>query len=298
MIFDRRTMLAGVGSAAMASLAAPAAARGKSRLGIVEITLTKQLAQDYAGTLRRLPAMGYTHFGFRMTPGGNGQPGSREKARMVRDAGLEVGVARFGQAGDRDIEDAVAIGAKVIALSAAPPFFASGRLGVTTRAAFDAYLPQLAALAAKCRAAGLTFAYHNHWWDLLPLEGRETPLDLIERAVPPADLAFEADLGWCWLAGVAPLDLLHRLGPRVVSMHLKDVDRRRARPAAANAGLAEQSLATTSQMTVIGQGEMGYAALLPRIRKLTSAVGYIEVDLPDDGLVAAAQGARFFRDNR
>lgn len=298
MNVDRRTLLAGGAAMAAAGVASPVLARGKPALGLVEITLAKELAKNYAGTLQQLPAMGYTHFGFRMTPGGGGQPSSREKARMIREAGLEIGVARFGQGGDRDIEDAVAIGAKVIALSAAPPFLTSGRLGFTTRAAFDAYLPNLAALAAKCRTAGLIFAYHNHWWDLLPLEGRETPLDLIERAIPPGDLSFEADLGWCWFAGVAPLDLLRRLGPRVVSMHLKDVDSSRARQPAPNAGLAQQSLATTSQMTVIGQGEMGYAALLPRIRKLTSATGYIEVDLPDDGLAAAAQGARFFRDNR
>lgn len=31
---------------------------------------------------------------------------------------------------------------------------------------------------------------------------------------------------------------------------------------------------------------------------LTSAVGYVEVDAPADGLAAAAEGARFFRAHR
>jgi sugar phosphate isomerase/epimerase len=102
------------------------------------------------------------------------------------------------------------------------------------------------------------------------------------RAVSPEDVAFEIDLGWVWYGGVAPLDLLRRLGPRVASLHLKDIDRARGK-------------STTDHAVVIGSGEMDYAALLPRIRRLTAAIGYIEVDSPDDGLAAAATGARYFR---
>jgi sugar phosphate isomerase/epimerase len=203
---------------------------------------------------------------------------------MVRDAGLAVGVVRFPPIRpdhNRLIAQAVEIGAKVVAITAAPPFI-SRQLGVATRADFDAWLPELAALGAKCRAAGLTLAYHNHWWDLMPLEGSETPLDSILRTVPPGDVAIEVDLAWCWYAGVAPLDLLAKLGLRVSSMHFKDIDRSRGK-------------GTTDHAVVIGSGEMGWAALLPRIRRLTSAVGYVEVDAPADGLAAAAEGARFFR---
>jgi sugar phosphate isomerase/epimerase len=68
-------------------------------------------------------------------------------------------------------------------------------------------------------------------------------------------------------------------------MHLKDIDRARGK-------------SITDHAVVIGRGEMDYAALLPRISRLTRAIGYIEVDSPDDGLAAAAQGARFFREHR
>lgn len=299
----RRDVLRGGAGLALLGAARPALARGRTPLGLVEITLTRQLAQDYAGTLRQLAGMGYTHFGFRMAAGGAGanQPSSANKARMVRDAGLQVGMARFGlspQTYDRDIADAAAIGAKGIVLSAAPVFSSRKGLGVATRAEFEAWLPQLAALAVRCRAAGLNCVYHNHWWDVMPLEGGEAPLDTIAQAIPPGDLAFEVDLAWAWYGGVAPLDLLSRLGPRVVSMHFKDIDRSRFKPLAPGAGLAEQSASITGQAVVIGRGEMGYAALLPRIRRLTSAVGYVEVDMPADGLAAAADGARFFREHQ
>lgn len=285
----RRDMLRGAAAAALLGTAPAASARGRAALGLADITVMKELTRDYAGTLCRVAVLGYSHFGFRLAgygPSATELP-PRDKARMVRDAGLEVGVVRLGVRGggfEAQIADAAEIGARIVALSAAPPFI-SRQLGVATRADFDVWLPQFAALGARCRAAGLTLAYHNHWWDLMPLEGGEAPLDILARAIPPRDLAFEVDLAWCWYAGVAPLDVLARLGPRVSSMHFKDIDRSRGK-------------STTDHAVVIGHGEMGYAALLPRIPRLTSAVGYIEVDSPPDGLAAAAEGARFFRENR
>lgn len=288
MILHRRELLRMGGGLAAGGIAATAFASGARRrsLGLADVTVSRYLSRDYAGTLRKAAAMGYTHFGFRLSGYGptSSELSASDKAKHVRDAGLEIGPVRFGVQGvdyDRQIAQAVEIGAKIIVMTTAPVFVSGRQLGQTTRAAFDAWLPELAALGAKCRAAGLTFAYHNHPWDLLPLEG-EAPLDTMLRLVPPRDLAIELDLAWCWYAGVAPLDMLARLGPRVVSMHFKDIDRNRGKSA-------------TDHAVVIGSGDMGYGALLPRIPQLTSAVGFIEVDSPDDGLVAAEQGARFFR---
>ncbi|MBV1686712.1 sugar phosphate isomerase/epimerase [Novosphingobium sp. G106] len=288
MSLRRREVLRGGAALALLGSAAPVAGRSKAPLGLADITVLKELNRDYAGTLRAAAALGYTHFGFRLASyGGGNEPSPQDKAKMVRDAGLEVGVVRFPPVRadhDRLIAEAAGIGAKVIAMSAAPPFI-SRQLGVATRASFEAWLPELVALGAKCRAAGLIFAYHNHWWDVIPLEGGETPLDIILRSTSPTDVAIELDLAWAWYGGVAPLDLLARLGPRVASMHLKDIDRQLGK-------------STTDHAVVIGAGEMDYAALLPRIRRLTTAVGYIEVDSPPDGLAAAAAGARFFREHR
>ena len=54
---------------------------------------------------------------------------------------------------------------------------------------------------------------------------------------------------------------------------------------------------TTDHAVAPGKGEVDYGALLPRIRALTSAVGYVEVDRPDDGMSAAAEAGRFIRAN-
>jgi sugar phosphate isomerase/epimerase len=202
----------------------------------------------------------------------------------VRSAGLEVGVVRLGVRNvdyDRQLGEAEGLGAKVVAITTAPPFIAGPRLFQTTRAKFDAWLPELRANGEKARARGLTLAYHNHWYDLAPLGG-ERPLDIIARTIPPELLSFEVDLAWTWYAGVAPLDLLRQFGPRVVSMHWKDIDRARGR-------------SITDHAVAPGSGEMDYQALLPRVRRMSRATGYVEVDSPVDGLVAARQAAALIK---
>jgi sugar phosphate isomerase/epimerase len=279
----RRLMLAGAAAAASATAARAKVRPSAPQFGLADITVMKELLRDYAGTLRQVRAMGYSKMGFRLAGYGGpvpGEPSPAEKARMVRDAGLEVGVVRLGvRTTDygRELDAAAATGAKIVALSAGLPFISGPRMFTTTSDAFKAWLPSLASIGEQARARGLVLAYHNHWFDLRPLDG-ERPLDTLARQLSPDILSFEVDLAWTWYAGVAPLDLLTQLGPRVVSMHWKDIDRSRGK------GITDHAVAP-------GLGEMNYAALLPHVARATAATGYVEVDSPDDGLAAARQGA-------
>lgn len=283
-LLDRRGAMTVVGGAMVAACAGPRIATPQQRpLGLANITVRRELNEDYAGTLRKIAAMGYTHFGFpiaQMSPQMPIGPSPQNIAAMVRDAGLEVGVVRYGLASPAGEQMAAAaeIGASIIAYTAAPVFFEGKELGTTTRNAFDAWLPDLRVLSDEARAAGLKLAYHNHFWDHRPLGG-ETPLDIIARTYSPAEVAFEIDLAWALLGGENPVDLVRRLGPRVVSTHLKDVDRARGQT-------------MFDQLVAPGEGELEYANLIQELDRLTNAIGYVEVDNPADGLQAALTGAR------
>jgi len=284
----RRAVLVG-GAAALSACAGGWAARTETRqLGLADITVMPDLLRDYPGTLRRVAEIGYTTMGMRLVGYRGvpdpGEPAAADKARLIADAGLKLGVVRLGVRNvdyDRQLDEAASIDARIVAMTTAPPFINGPRVRETTRAAFDAWLPELATVCEKARARGLTLAYHNHWYDFVPLGG-ERPFDILTRQLPPELLSFEVDLAWAWYAGVEPLDLLARLGPRVASMHWKDVDRGRG-------------VEVTDHAVAPGKGEMNYASLLPRIRQLTSAVGYVEVDRPENGLAAAAEAAAFIR---
>lgn len=230
--YRRRSLIAGLAATPFVAAASKlSAASNRSKvvpLGLTDMTVMKSLQQDYQETLRKVAAMGYTHFGFRLA-GYSLQDKSElsgaDKAAMVRQAGMEVGVVRYGYGRPfaEQAETAAAIGASVIAYSAAPIFFRGGKLGETTRAAFDAWLPELRQMAQTARRFGVKLAYHNHWWDHAPLGG-STPLDIISKEFSPAEVAFEIDLAWAWAGGADLYALLKKLGRRVISIHLKDVD--------------------------------------------------------------------------
>jgi sugar phosphate isomerase/epimerase len=288
---SRRLLLQGVAaSGALASAGCVTYRAGSPRftLGMTDATIRPELARDYPGTLRALKAMGYTHFGFRLSspdPRDTTEPTAEAKASMVRDAGLELGPVRFTVSNrpiptDPQIDVAGKIGARILALTIAQMYLAAPDRRVT-RAQVEAYVPQLDQLGAKVRAAGMTFAYHNHDVDLVPTDGVR-PLDLMIAGTDPRNVSFEIDLAWAFIAGVDPLSLIERLGSRVVSMHLKDV----------RAGVDGRP---SSQFAAPGEGMMNYAAILPRLERLTGALGLVEVDNPPDGMAAAAAGARFVR---
>lgn len=253
----------------------------KRPLGLADITVRRELAADYAGTLRRIAAIGYSHFGFRlarMSPREPVEPPAGDKAAMVRDAGLAIYTVRLGlsEPPEKQMELAAKMGATVIAYTAAPVFFRGPRTGETTRSAFDAWLPELGRLAELAQTNGLRLAYHNHRWDHMPL-GDATPLQIIARTYSPHEVAFEIDLAWAYLGGMDPLSLVRELGARAVSLHLKDVD-----PALASQG--------NRQLVAPGDGVLDYDALMPRLDASSRALGYVEVDEPADGLAVAQTG--------
>lgn len=290
-LLDRRDALSGLAASLTGVLAGCTTTRSappRHGVGLADITVMRELLRDYPGTLRQVSAMGYTTLGFRLHGYGGGpdpgEPTPEEKARMIKDAGLRVEVVRLGVRNvdyDRELDQIAAVGGTIAAMTTSPLFVAHPKIGETTREKFDAWLPELARIGEKARARGLRLAYHNHPYDLAPLGG-ERPLELMARQIPPELLSFEVDLAWAWYAGVPPLKLLAQLGDRVASMHWKDIDRSRGTSRDQNA-------------VAPGLGEMDYASLLPRIVRLTSATGYIEVDKPDDGLAAAAAGLRTVR---
>ncbi len=252
-------------------------------LGLTSLTVARELAADYAGTLRRARSLGYSHFGFPLGPQSPRHPAVRdpgEVAALCRAAGLQVGVVRLAHDDDypRQMEMAAKLGASIVAQSAADVFFTGETRGKTTRTAFEGWMERLAVMARAAREEGLRLVYHNHDWDHVPLAGK-TPLELIAASFAPGEVDFEIDLGWAYVAGVDPLNLLRDLGPRVLSLHLKDVD-------------ASCSGNDCPRFVAPGEGGMDYPALMPWIDRVTDAQAYVEVDDPVDGMEAATSGAR------
>jgi sugar phosphate isomerase/epimerase len=137
---------------------------------------------------------------------------------------------------------------------------------------------RLADLGDRIRAAGLQLAYHNHEWEFLNYDGR-TALEWIFAQATPAQLRWEADLGWVCRAGADPWPWLDRFAERLACVHAKDI----APPGSA---VAEDGWAT------LGQGIVPWAALLAHLKSRIDLV-IVEHDHPLDFEATLRDGLAF-----
>lgn len=88
-----------------------------------------------------------------------------------------------------------------------------------TVAGWKALGDRLARLTDLMAARGLTFAYHNHDFEMHPLPDGSYPIEhLLGDRVP-----FEPDLAWMVVGGADPLVWLDRYRGRIPAVHVKDL---------------------------------------------------------------------------
>ena len=255
-------------------------------LGIADITVRKELQADYPATVRRLREMGYTHLGMRLFtyfPGEPPEPTPAEKARYLQDTGMKAGPIRFSPARPLgpQIEAAHLLGAEIMVLSGGRVFLSGITPRVPTLAELEAYYPELNDLGREIAGGGLKFAYHNHGFDAVEIQG-EKALDRTIKGTDPDLVSFELDLAWAYLGGYDPVKLAQKMGRRLVSMHFKDVDR-------------ERSDDEIEQLVGPGEGDMEYESIIRRLQSVTNALKVVEIDAPADGLASAQRALTFIK---
>ena len=73
----------------------------------------------------------------------------------------------------------------------------------------------------KCRAAGMSFCYHNHAFEFATEKGAtlfQVMLDNTDQKL----VAFEVDAFWVSVAGLDPAEMIQKISDRVLLLHLKD----------------------------------------------------------------------------
>jgi len=137
----------------------------------------------------------------------------------------------------------------------------------------------LNAAAAEAAHHGLRVGYHNHGHELAAQVDGTSGLEYLADLLDPG-VVFEVDLYWAVAGGADLTALLHRLGERVIAVHVKDG------PLPGDA--------TTTQVPA-GQGDVPLIAGLNAVKALEYSV--IEFDgYNGDVLDAVAQSFTFLRD--
>ncbi|MCH2095999.1 MAG: sugar phosphate isomerase/epimerase [Rhodobacteraceae bacterium] len=125
---------------------------------------------------------------------------------------------------------------------------------------------RLATISQPIIAAGLDFAWHNHDFELTPVDGA-MPLDLIADA--SEDIKLELDLAWVKVAGQNPVDWLNKYAGRLVATHVKDI-------------APDGQNADEDGWSDVGHGTMDWSAIKPAMDAAGVSRYIIEHDNPND----------------
>lgn len=79
---------------------------------------------------------------------------------------------------------------------------------------------RLAAVAARLRGEGITFAWHNHDFEFVALPDGSLP---IEHLLADDLVQLELDVAWVVRAGADPAKWLDHYAGRVIAVHVKDI---------------------------------------------------------------------------
>lgn len=118
--------------------------------------------------------------------------------------------------------------------------------------------------AAQAKSAGLRFAYHNHNFEITPLEGTR-PLDLLLTSTDPKLVDFEMDLYWVVFGGGNPVDFFSRYPGRFPLVHVKD-----------SAGPPDNKMAD------VGSGTINFRQIFAQSERAGIKHYFVEHDQPKD----------------
>lgn len=215
---DRRVFLGTMAAAALASRGAGAASI--QQIGMQLYTVRTDLEKDFAGTLSKVAAIGYTEVEF---AGYFNHTPQQVKAALTAN-GLTSPSAHvdYGSLAADKLPAALDAAHTIGHTFLVNPWIDESirsQPGSWKRIA-DTY--NRAGEASK--KAGIQFAYHNHNFEFAPVEGK-LPYDVLLEECDPALVKMELDLCWISAAGRDPLDYFKRYPGRFPLVHVKGLSR-------------------------------------------------------------------------
>jgi sugar phosphate isomerase/epimerase len=203
-------------------------------LGLELYSVREYLPTDYAGTLKKIGALGYREV---ESAHGYFNHSVAEVKQAMQDAKLKVVSAAYSfddlhPQFDQILEFNKALGVGYI-ICVSPGFKDPMRIknmkpAETVNAlTLDDWRWSAEAfnrMGEKTHAAGMKFGYHNHTVEFRRVDGVVPYLELL-RLTDPSKVTMEMDCGWVIVAGGNPVDYLREYPTRISMLHVKDFKR-------------------------------------------------------------------------
>jgi len=256
----RRTLLGGMAGAAILATTGTATAvpvRRIKRFGIQLYTLRAVAKADPIGTLRRLKTLGYSEIELGGPPYSTMDPKTlrRELIRIGLTApSMHVPMSELEGDAAKVFAQAKVLGVKYVVL----PWVNEERR--STIAQCQATAAAFTRFGKAAKAAGLTFAYHNHSWEFEAVEG-QLPFDIFFGESDPDLVKIELDLFWATKAKADIPAIFARYAGRIPLCHVKDIT-------------------ADGRMAAVGAGILDFAALFAKSQQAGLVHYFVEHDQP------------------
>lgn len=266
----RRSFLAGA-TAAMAAAGVPAWANEKMQLGIQLYTVRDDLAKDFEGTLNQVKDIGLRVVQSNLTMNGR----DAKQLRKIYDSfgftwdSIHASGPALRDTAQQTVDQAKAAGIKNITCSF--PLYPSDRNILIAGAPMEDWKRNAETfnkIGAMCKAAGMTFAFHNHSIEFKTIEG--VPVyDTLLAYTDPSLVSMEMDIGWVRASGADPAAYLTKYPKRFTALHIKDLT-----------GEGIPNTNNKMNSAIIGKGLVNWTAVLAAARKSAVSRAYLEIEEP------------------
>jgi sugar phosphate isomerase/epimerase len=190
-------------------------------VGLQLYSVRTLLPTDYAGTLKQVGALGYKEVeaaGFFNLP--VEQVKTAMQAAGLRCVSAHYPLALLRQHLDEILPFCKSLGVGYVVCSS-PMHQQEGVKGPLTLDDWRWSADQFNQVATKVEAAGMKFAYHNHYAEFGAINGT-LPYEELLKNTDPAKVSFELDCGWVIVGGQDPVHYLKQYPARIVMLHVKD----------------------------------------------------------------------------
>jgi len=270
---DRREFLASL-------VAAPIVARTLSlaaetthkieKIGLQLYTVRDLLKQDFEGTIAKVAKIGYREVEF----AGYFDHPAKELRAVIDRHGLTAPSAHvtYGDLGDRwqgVLEQAHILGHSYIVCPWIDDKIRKQKDG-WKRAA-----ETFNSAAAVSKKGGIQFAYHNHNFEFVPVDGG-TAYDLLLEETDPNLVKMELDLCWVNIAGQDPRKYFDKYPGRFPLVHVKDVKKIPPKEGSAPVPLEK----VFPEMTAVGSGIIDWKQIFAASEKAGIEHYFVENDFP------------------
>ncbi len=275
---DRRSFLRFLAATALAPSGLLSVPRRIARarlphIGLQLYTVRTAMKRDMDDTLARVAAVGYDEVEFAGYFGRAPESLRRTLDRLqLRAPAAHVALEELeGNARQRTVDAALTVGHSWLVV---PWLDERDR---TSAEDYRRVADRLNAAARALRAEGLCVAYHNHDFELAPLEGTRG-LDVLLGATDPALVDFEMDLYWVVKGGGDPMDYFRRFPGRFAMLHVKDA-----------------TAAPERRMVDVGRGTIDFARIFARNAQAGVHHWFVEHDEPDDPFASIRRSYDYLR---